>query len=360
MKPTLYLHIGHPKTGSSAFQVFLARVADPLKLQGIFYPALTSLLAASRGYVSSGNLPLGAHSENWLLAQVLPVIQLHQSSCKAFVFSNENLLHRMPEFFDALPAVLPYCHPHILLVVRNPLEQLSSVFQQLVKRHGYSASYEQFLAEHDYRCNALQKSARIVEQMDAVGVPYSLLNYSVLRMGIVSELARCLGVSSDLLVESEMYVSESAPVNRSLSAVELQLIILINAIYGQAAGRCLADALVNQLPEVQSVKLATDQLSHERVVAANQCALQILNARLPESSQLSFVEASSEPLLLHSGLSSAQLAVCQSALGSSRFESVASGLPSLNVLQSRVLELLSRAASMQSSLESPSAHPQSR
>ncbi|MCP9778592.1 MULTISPECIES: hypothetical protein [unclassified Cyanobium] len=310
-QPTLYLHIGHPKTGSSAFQAFLASNADHLRAAGIFYPHHDSFAAAARGYVSSGNLPLGDLTDNWLLARVLPVVQQCPEDCRALLFSNENLLHRMAEFYDAVDFVLPYCKPHVLLAVRNPLDQLASVYQQLVKRHGFTADYNSFLSQHRYRCNALHKSAQIAERLDQMGIDYTLLNYSVLGRGIVPALGRCAGFPEELLSSVAPEAEDASPVNRSLSASELQLVLLTNSIHGRDAGRRLADALVNRLPDVQPVKLAMDPVARHCVEFENQTALKVLNARLPAEAPLTFAGYQGDPVAFHCGLTSEQLALCR-------------------------------------------------
>lgn len=311
MRPTLFLHIGHPKTGSSAFQACLAQASLQLKAAGILYPELGSFAAARRGHVNSGNLPLGPTPHNWLEHTVLPLVQTHAASGHAILFSNENLIHRMDVLFAHGSALEPYCHVHVLLAVRNPLEQLASVYQQLVKRHGYTSDFQWFLAEHDYRCNALLKSAAIVQALEASGIAYSLFNYSALRGRIVEALAASIGAPAGLL-----QASQQPPVNRSLSGVELQLLLLVNAVHGRDRGRRLADALVNQLPAIPPVRLGMEAWAQQQVEACHRAALGVLNARLPPSMPLQCAADSVEILPLHTGLSEAQLAVCRAVLTS--------------------------------------------
>jgi hypothetical protein len=67
-KPTRHLHIGYPKIGSLAFQVFFAHTVSCLSAAGNFYPRLESFAAAAHRCLSSSNRPLGALKANWLLA----------------------------------------------------------------------------------------------------------------------------------------------------------------------------------------------------------------------------------------------------------------------------------------------------
>ena len=50
----LILHIGHPKTGSSYIQSFLALNENELK-QGLFYPLSKNNIEAKKGFVTNGN-----------------------------------------------------------------------------------------------------------------------------------------------------------------------------------------------------------------------------------------------------------------------------------------------------------------
>lgn len=347
MPPTLFLHIGHPKTGSSAFQACLAQSAPQLAAAGILYPQLSSFAAARRGHVNSGNLLLVGLDRNWALHTVLPVVRAN-TSCHTILFSNENLIHRMPEFFAAAPALQPLCRPHVLLALRNPLEQLASVYQQLVKRHCYTEDYGRFLREHHYRCTALLRSAEIVGALEGAGIAYSLLNYSVLRSGLVEALAACVGIPPGVLTPAAL-----PPVNRSLSAVELQLLLLVNAIHGPQVGHALADALVNQLPTVESVRLGMDEACQRQVEAANRPALDLLNSRLPPDAQLSFEGPSDAPLPLQSGLSAAQLEVCRAVL-----QQCPQASPlTQTALITRLLRLLSRLLAARQGAPGPRRFP---
>jgi hypothetical protein len=50
---TLFLHVGHPKTGSSYLQYCFAESGDVLRQHGLVYPFATEYIAGSR--VSTGN-----------------------------------------------------------------------------------------------------------------------------------------------------------------------------------------------------------------------------------------------------------------------------------------------------------------
>lgn len=55
-KRLIYLHIGHGKTGTSAFQSYLAIAKNQIAPEGYYYHAHPSLSKARKLGVTSGNL----------------------------------------------------------------------------------------------------------------------------------------------------------------------------------------------------------------------------------------------------------------------------------------------------------------
>jgi|688.fasta_scaffold02865_15 hypothetical protein len=310
MKTRVFLHIGHPKTGSSAFQTCLARSHNELADEGILYPYHRSFALASRNHISSGNLSIGPENENWMTTGVLPIINANPDY-HTFIFSNENLIHRLADFTHNLDNLRDHFEFHVLLVVRDPIEQLGSVYQQLVKRHGYTKGYEDFLCEHGYRCNATNKAAAAVEALENNDIDYSLFNYSILKSSVIEALVRAIGIRDGVID-----CSLTAPVNRSMSAAELQLLLFVNAMYGGTVGRQLADSLVNELPNVSAISLAMRQDSWQEVVRTNQASVDIINGRLPSDSHLSFNTKPGFNGDFHCNLSGDQLQLGRQILGS--------------------------------------------
>jgi hypothetical protein len=311
MKAKVYLHIGHPKTGSSAFQACLAKSHEALAASGILYPYHRSFSHASRNHISSGNLSIGHVNENWLSGGILPILKANPEY-NTFIFSNENLIHRLSDFTSCLESLRDQWDFHVLLVVRNPIEQLGSVYQQLVKRHGYSKGYEEFLFEHEYRCNASIKSAAALEMLEAHGISYTLFNYSVLKDKIIEALIDSMGIDAGIARHSI-----TAPVNRSLSATELQLLLFVNALYGSSVGRRLADSLVNQLPDVEAVSLTMSAGSWQRVVEVNQLSVDTINKRLTSENQLCFTAQPGFSGNLYCNLSANQIQLSRTVLAES-------------------------------------------
>lgn len=308
MKQHIFLHIGHPKTGSSAFQSCLARSHDALKDKGFLYPYHDSFTRASRRQVSSGNISIGPEDHNWLTTTVLPILE-NNHHYHTVIFSNENLIHRIIDFTSTVRSLPAHWQFHVLLVVRDPIEQLSSVYQQLVKRHGYCKGYEEFLSEHEYRCNATAKAAAAIAAFEALEIRYSLFNYSALKTSVIDALIQAIGIDANIIDRSL-----PAPVNRSLSAAELQLMLFVNAIHGRSVGRLLADSLVNKLPDVTPVALAMQPGSKLKVESENRQHVDFINERLATEAQLLLAEKPGFTGDLHWNLCDEQLQLSREIL----------------------------------------------
>jgi hypothetical protein len=139
-------------------------------------------------------------------------------------------------------------------------------------------------------------------------------------------------------------------VNHSLSATELQQLLLVNAMYGKSVGQKLANQLVNQLPNVKPVTLCMHDSSRQQVEAINRPAMDPLNTRLPEETPLT--EACPGGIIgdFHCGLSDARLEICRQALSAhSRTARSRTDYPGLQTLTThhahntqRLLNLTSR------------------
>jgi hypothetical protein len=250
---------------------------------------------------------------------VMPIIQANPGY-HTYVFSNENLIHRLSDFTTSVAALRDRLEFHILLVVRDPIEQMGSVYQQLVKRHGYTKGYEQFLSENGYRCNATHKAAAALDILDENSIGYSLLNYSELQGMVISALVSAIGIRAGVVD-----CTPDTPVNRSMSAAELQLLLFVNAIYGGAVGRQLADSLVNHLPCEPSVSLAMQQESWHEVVRVNQSSVDTINRRLAPDCWLSFNTKPGFSGGFHCDLSDNQLQVSRRILTSAIHNDATSG-----------------------------------
>lgn len=126
--PKIYLHIGTPKTGTSAIQKALLDNDEYLKANGFIYPHH----AVDPNGISSGN---GAYLIHLMCigkkekAKLILHEFLKQAKGKSLVLSSENF-YRYPELtYELIP------NAEIIVYIREQSEQIRADYNQSVKRH---------------------------------------------------------------------------------------------------------------------------------------------------------------------------------------------------------------------------------
>jgi hypothetical protein len=188
----IYIHVGPPKTGTSAVQKWLSSNPSILKEHGIYYP----YHSVDINGVSSGNV------RNIYDVDKAKKFTLNKDRLSemlyAFNLSDYSVLLLSSEFFfrrmDELKAYIP--HAKFIAYVRNPMEIKESNYNQSVKRH---FQLEKINAT---RSNRLPNMARLVEFTDTCGAqdvylrPYGA-NYFK-RGNIVSDLLSVIGIDANV------------------------------------------------------------------------------------------------------------------------------------------------------------------
>lgn len=131
MNKEIFVHVGPPKTGTSAVQKWFGENTDFLKSKGVLYPSHR----IDENGVSSGNLRK--------LYEVIPnhKIKLNENRLKSllseFKKSDCKILFLSSEFFFKEMKVLKRNIPNVKFIVylRNPMDIRESSYNQSVKRH---------------------------------------------------------------------------------------------------------------------------------------------------------------------------------------------------------------------------------
>ena len=134
MKPVLYLHVGHSKTGTSWVQAALRENAAALAQGGLAYPVF-------EGVGSEQGAEIGQGNGLWLATSPIGELELRlQMIARAAgpagaVLSSEEFFPQFARYDD--PAVLPraaqaagFDRIEILLFIRNPVGHAASLWQQ--------------------------------------------------------------------------------------------------------------------------------------------------------------------------------------------------------------------------------------
>lgn len=248
----LVVHAGAGKTGTSALQAFFEDHRDWLGTQGVVYPpGPFPVDPVTR--ISSGN-------GQWLLRYLTDgtgwdsfAAQLAGAGRDADVLISSELLAHAPTpevaaLRDRLAA--RGLELHVVYVVRNVDEWFLSAYQQLVKRHGLTKTYAEFCDW--YPC----EFGRTIEHyLEAIGPKaFRVLSYEAGKPDLVGYFLR-----QALGTEAAPPPAADAPVNRSLTSLEVEVLVAVNTLVagagmaaeeaGALVGR-FADTLVSAFPSI--------------------------------------------------------------------------------------------------------------
>ena len=241
---TLYLHVGHSKTGTSWLQAALRENAAALAGSGLAYPVLGGVGAEEGAEIGQGNGLALAASAGALEAGLR---MIDRSACPAgAVLSSEEFFPRLSESAD--PAALPraasaagFGRVEMLLFIRDPVGHAASLWQQYLKRGGGAAPIEALFDAY----SVPERVALFLGRFRPVeGVRVTCRNYSRHRRDLLAPMCGWLGLAADALAPPRAKV-----INRGMTRAELALQAAVNRRIGKA-GRILSDALCAGLPDV--------------------------------------------------------------------------------------------------------------
>ena len=278
MKPVLYLHVGHSKTGTSWLQAALRENAPALAEAGLTYPVLQGVGNEQGAEIGQGNglwLATGPAGELDLRLRMIA----RAAGPAGAVLSSEEFFPRLARHDD--PAVLTraaraagFGGIEILLFIRNPVGHAASLWQQYLKTGGGTAPIEAFFDKY----SVPELVARFLDKLMPIdGVGLTCRNYDRHRHDMLAPLRAWLGLPAATLAPPR-----APTINRGMTRGELALQVALNRQIGRA-GRILAqDTLCVALPE----------LSPDRIHPAPECqramcdrlapTLAHVNARLSE------------------------------------------------------------------------------
>ena len=282
-KPQFYLHIGHGKTGTSAIQSAFAIAQEDLLKNGIEYPIQnTDREKASQFAITSGNWN---HNPKETLAQELIRRSRERNNNNSILLSSESLFWRLDDLFEDGMQELKDLNLHVLLAVREIEEMLSSEYQQRVKRHGEKRPFEQFLRSRHFISSHHKRASEIITLLKQNKIKTTIINYSKHKNNIIE------------LIFETLHAEEAYPrdtvngvvVNRGLSHKELAIITLINALFHTKfpwISTRLSDALVKELPTVQSQKCRLSEDSKLKLYEVNNDYIRNINDSLDPNEHL--------------------------------------------------------------------------
>jgi len=199
---TLYLHIGHGKTGTSWIQSCFRSSVNELKKHDIVYAKGADSYLANPNMISSGNANSLLESRSSFESNLAksPI-----QNGNSLLFSSEDLFKQITEknvqdFIEAVASDYGFDRIKILLFIRNPIRTVVSAWQQRIKRLGFHHISITDLHEHAGMCGG--KVLRVERLLDYVEKSHSIdltvRNYSRCKDNLIGEVAQWLNVPEEI------------------------------------------------------------------------------------------------------------------------------------------------------------------
>lgn len=248
---TIVLHIGLPKTGSSALQDALARNRDRLRAHGVHYARARDEADGAAPAISSGN--------GVVLAKYLdPLRRGPKFSVERFESDFERL-HLQPDMARSLisselmasakPDMLARFQDQLLgeralrvvAFVRDLYGHAAASWSQQIKRHGCAEDFDAFVAQYrNVQVNVVRAYARAVgrERM-------KLIHYDGEADNLATPLLKAVGAPAGLFTLPKN-------LNRGLTPNEADVLRACNRTHGDVGGlsRRLSDELLALRPNL--------------------------------------------------------------------------------------------------------------
>ncbi len=287
MTRTLYLHMGHAKTGSSWIQTSLRMSQDTLSTHGICYAPGDRLPIDADHRITSGN------GRGFLDSQQSMSSRLGRGDIppdESILFSHEDWGHDLDQrVSDYLPIVAlqhGFMRVSVLLFIRDPLAHASSVWQQDVKGGGQHHGIDQYYREYiDFTEKYAHPSniARTLETLaECNGVEVRVRNYSRCKGRLLEETAAWMGLADDALKRPS-----TTRVNRSMTRGELVLQMALNSQLGRS-GALLSNPLCEQLTDVEPDVVRPSVAVQEQLWHTLSDAIERVNVHVPKEHQYQY------------------------------------------------------------------------
>lgn len=237
----LIFHIGTPKTGSSALQVFFAKNRQQLLAKKVDYLPIGEVALGAAGKVSSGNgaflsrsvLPIGTparipdgrrYIQEFLAAVRGSNADLGIISSELFAFADGEALASLIADLRKLDIV-----PRCFYFIRNQVQFLASAYMQQVKRHGCTEQPAEYVRRTYKHTRFLNHHSFYLGQCDLFGRPNILCRtYEAAlktKRGLFHATLKALAIESDGL---DFAIDD---VNTSISTRELSIMLLLNRFH---------------------------------------------------------------------------------------------------------------------------------
>lgn len=274
--PTLYLHIGHHKTGSSWIQSSLQLSHTLLKEKGIVYPLGRGIyLDKSETLLDT----LGGNANRLFETEAEYIAALSANRLtdnRSLLLSSEYIFHALWKDNVALEVALQHGFDRVkvLLFIRDPVGHAVSQWQQLIKS---DELHRVLLEEYFGRYSTPEGVKAMVDLMHRrEGLELTVLNYSRCKDRLLEAVAGWLEVPVETLI-----VPAVARVNRSMTPSELLLVQHLERYIPGPIPSHIARDLCIYLPNIETSKTLPSLAVQESMWARLLPVMEYINARIP-------------------------------------------------------------------------------
>lgn len=270
---TLYLHIGTPKTGTSAIQNFCVKNRDTLEKQGLYYPdfgfRFTSSHANRNGAFYINNIfddqkNRMYEEENKVRREGMEKLQKAFEDHDTILLSDEGFWNHEKMDADGWKELLEQCNEmgvqlKPIVYLRRQDEVIQSYWSQKVKEINLKSSLSNYIDSGKYTkfnldyYSKLQEITSVIGKENIIVKVYEKGQYQGKNGTLISDFFSIF----DLDI-SKGYVEEGAQKNRSLYGTYLEAKRLLNA--SQEFGK-REFSLVNRLRNLQELDEDSARLS---------------------------------------------------------------------------------------------------
>lgn len=247
---TIVLHIGFPKTGSSALQYGFEKNREILAANGIHYGQGHVSALTSRGGITSGNgarlaqylvprrrtpdFDEAAFAERFASRYVSADHPISLISSEALAFAEPAMLARFASQVVRNDDVV------VVAIIRDIYGHARSAWMQGIKRAASSRDFDAFSIE-SYAAHQVDLLRAYVAALGRERI--RLLHYETEKHDLLAAMLRVLGV--DAVVDTSL-----PAINRSLSSAEIEVLRACNAAHRDPAiSRLLSDMLIEKYPD---------------------------------------------------------------------------------------------------------------
>jgi hypothetical protein len=270
----ILLHVGHPKTGTSYIQSFLAINRDKLADHNIIYPYHESIEKAKAGRTTPGNINIDTlDSFDDYLAE-----RAAASGLYSVLFSSEFLFGAILHNRCKFEALCKYFDIAVILFIRDPFEHAISMYGHSVKKGRATVSVD----EHIRGYNMPWLVSDLIDIVRKAGASLVIKNYSNYRRCILRAFLAAINVE-----ERSFMMPPVQYINRSLSASEIRVQIAFNRYFGEQAASFVSRPLIDGIPLPKNIDLTTTRQTYDDFVERMANIIFAVNQKLPDGERYS-------------------------------------------------------------------------